>query len=89
MVLTQEMIKDAARSRSRHHSPHHMQTVPGPLHPLYLNYPFPNYPPAGVASHPLPVNMYYVAIRLLIVYHNELITVSSYVYTIGCKNLAW
>ena len=52
------MIKDAARSRSRHHSPHHMQTVPGPLHPLYLNYPFPNYPPAaGVPNHPPPVNV--------------------------------
>ena len=49
------MIKDAARSRSRHHSPHHIQTVPGPLHPSYLNYPFPSYPalpPAGVPAHP-------------------------------------
>ena len=55
MVLTQDMIKDAARSRFSRHSPHHMQTVPGPLHPLYLNYPFSNYPPAGVTSHPLLV----------------------------------
>ena len=59
------MIKDAARSRSRHHSPHHIQTIPGPLHPSYLNYPFPNYyPPAGLPpapnppapNHPPPVN---------------------------------
>ena len=67
------MIKDAARSRSRHHSPHHMQTVPGPLHPLYLNYPFPNYPPpAGVPNHPPPVNK---IIRLLIAIYNEFYSV--------------
>ena len=53
------MIKDAARNRSAHHSPHHIQTLPGPLHPSYLNYSFPNYPPATlppVPSNPIPVN---------------------------------
>ena len=82
MVLIQDIIKDAARSRSRHHSPHHMQTVPGLLHSLYLNYPSPNYPPAEVLSHPPPVILYCMTIRLLIVNYNEFITESSYLQTV-------
>ena len=56
MILTQL----AARSRFHHHSPHHIQTVPRPLHPLYLNYPFPNYPLAGVPSYSHPLLVKYV-----------------------------
>ena len=64
MVFIQDMIKDVARSRSHHYSPHHMQTVPGPLHPLYLNY-----PPAGVPSHPPPVKYIYIYIYYDYVLH--------------------
>ena len=41
-------MKDVARNRSHHHTPQPQQIfqpVPAPLHPSYLNYPFPNYPP--------------------------------------------
>jgi len=46
-------MKDVTRNRSHHHTPQQiMQPLPAPLHPSYLNYPFPNYPPPGMSVPP-------------------------------------
>ncbi|XP_065901586.1 uncharacterized protein [Dysidea avara] len=48
MEQLKDIMKDVARNRSHHHTPQPQQIfqpVPAPLHPSYLNYPFPNYPP--------------------------------------------